>query len=433
METSEQGSADVVCKLLRHDKRYVILKRFRDTVWREYGMWGTDKPQSTSNAYKAINEGKKNALTPEDAAKADFIRERDRFVDEGYQAVDFDEKTWTPDLTVKGFTLDLTNPPKSFCVSKPKTEIADKALDKMIKDGRALCQVKENGLCHWIFKTADPAGGPSIVRIFTRRMDEVTSKYLALGSYVRSDLYIPEGTILAVELIVPGEGHQLQRFKRMCSISRSDVVKGVCKPDQSATHALINETPVQAVVFHAPYWGGEAAGVYSEVWARIEPFHHRLLRGPEQIGPIKSAAAATAWIDAHKDECEGMVIWDLQDCIEISFTGKPKRRNAYKRKPVREADVIATGWEEGTGKRQGKIGALLISQAHPETGEMVFCGKVASGLTDESSELSYWEFPTAIQIEYAERFEETGKFQHPRLVGKHPDKQPAECIYDVEE
>lgn len=408
-------------KLLRHDRRYMILELKGDTLEREYGVVGTDLPQRTSHTYEAINAGKKNELGPADAAKADYERELKRFLEEGYvEVADFESK-------VDSIALDLANLPKSFCISKPKTEISEKALDRLIEQGRALFQVKENGLCHLI----RVFGG--CIDVFTRRIDVVTSKFPALGAHIKQMVeqkHIPDGTILAAELIVPGTDHQLKRFRRMCSISRTDVVKGECKPDQSATHAMIEETPVQAVVFHAPYWGGAAAGPYHEVWGRIKGFDHPLMRAAEILPTFASAKEAFAWVDAHKDTHEGLVVWDLGDCIEISFTGKPKRRAAYKMKPVREADVIAVGYMGGTGKRQGKIGALKLAQLHPDTGEYIDCGQIGSGLTDETSEPTYWNFPVVVQIEYAERFEETGKFQFPRLVGVHPDKAVAECVYD---
>jgi ATP-dependent DNA ligase len=407
-------------KLMRHDRRYMELEVDGATVNRTYGVVGTDAPQRTGHTYEALNVGKKNERTPEQVASDAYDREVERFKDSGYQEVESFSNA------ISAVVLDLDNPSKSFCVSKPKTEISDALLTKLMEKRTALFQVKENGLCHWIFKAE------SGTRIYTRRMDDMTAKYVDIVNYVQADNGIPCGTILAVELIVPEGGNQMQRFRRMCSISRSDVVKGACKPDQSASHAMIEVSPVQAVVFHAPYWAGVMSEAYWSAWERIKGFSNPLLRAAQVIPIEGTAETARAWVDLHKDELEGLVCWDLEDSIEISFTGTPKRRNAYKMKPIREADVIAIGYETGTGKRQGKVGALKLAQINPETGEYVDCGKIGSGLTDETAEPSYWSFPEVIMIEYSERFEETGKFQFPRLVGKHPDKKPEECVYDGE-
>ena len=410
--------------LLRHDNRYMVMVQLGPNITREYGYLGTDKPQISDNTYKVINEGKANELSPTQAAEAEFDRLLKRFLDEGYKEVDsFDN------AQVESDTMDFDNPPKSFCVSKPVSKITKKKLTKLEK--HMMYQVKENGLCHWIFKGS--TGGATI---YTRRMDDHTAKYPEIAEQVENDASIPNNSVLAVELVVRMEGaSNLMRFKRMCKISKTDTNKGVCKADQMATFKLTAETPVYGVIFHLPYWDGKenGAGVaYRDVWHVISSRfgavkeYPLLVRANEIM--VNSAADALKWVDDNKDEFEGAVAWDLNDSIEVSFTGKPKRRNAYKLKPVRETDVVALGYEEGKGRREGKVGSLLLGQY--KDGELVQYGKIGSGLTDETSEIDFWNFPEAITIEYKERFPDTGAFQHPVFIQKHPDKTPEECVYD---
>ncbi|WWV91966.1 hypothetical protein [Escherichia phage PJNS034] len=79
-------------------------------------------------------------------------------------------------------------------------------------------------------------------------------------------------------------------------------------------------------------------------------------------------------------------------------------------------DVVVTGYQPGTGKHEGRMGALLTTR-----------GKVGTGFTD--SERDYWQqrweegtvVGVTIEVECME-LTSTGKFRHPRFIRERLDK-----------
>lgn len=88
-------------------------------------------------------------------------------------------------------------------------------------------------------------------------------------------------------------------------------------------------------------------------------------------------------------------------------------------KPKDTADVYITGYQAGTGKHTGKMGALLTSK-----------GKVGTGFSDVDRawwQLMYdlhgliWLTKQLIEVEYME-LTPAGKFRHPRFIRVRDDK-----------
>lgn len=88
-------------------------------------------------------------------------------------------------------------------------------------------------------------------------------------------------------------------------------------------------------------------------------------------------------------------------------------------KPKDTADVYVTGFQAGTGKHKGKMGALLTNY-----------GKVGTGFSDADREwwqMMYelhglqWLTTTLIEVEYME-MTDGGKFRHPRYLRIRDDK-----------
>ncbi|HDL86548.1 MAG TPA: hypothetical protein ENH11_09535 [Candidatus Acetothermia bacterium] len=412
------------------------------TLEREWGL-AQGKSQSTSNTYKALNVGKVNEKSPKQVALEDYERVLKKKTEEGYREVTLTEFEKIcaggsrEDHSSEMDVIDFDSPPTSFAVSKPIAKITDKKLQKLLDVGNAIVQMKENGLCHWIF-----VGTAGKIRIFTRRMDDHTSKYPELVAYLE-ELEIPNKSVLACEIVIvaTGRGH-LHDFKLVCGISRADTVKGKLKfvdgddgyPHLPKTEARIKANGVRAMVFTILWWGGEVwhDKPYSKIFEKLtKEFSDKISSsaayGPEARNYPPGARVGGLHADAKKNRVwrEGYVIWDRNASVEVSFTGKPKRRACYKLKPTQETDVIVVSVESGKGKRQGKVASLNLA-AYDENGKLVDLGKCGSGLTDESAEPSFWEdLPCVIQIEYAEQFE-TGKFQFPVFIMKHGDKQPKE-------
>lgn len=397
-----------------------------DTMTTEWGLLD-GAIQTTSNTYGYINEGKSNELTPDDAAIADFERKRDKKVKEGYREVDsLDDAEDVASLD----EIDFDDPPTSFAPSKPIKTISDKKFSKLIQDGQAHVQVKENGLCHFI--VVNSAGVP---KVLTRRMDDHSTKYPSViestNELIRSGAIGPK-TIMMTEFVASGFKRHMESFNWMQRISKSNTNRGTCLPSQEKALARQEEHPVRACVFHIPYlngeklWGDPYYAVHDEMMTRLptkEDGHQFYL--PKSIVGITTPDQLDSYIRSREGFIEGAVVWDMNSAIEITFNGKPRRRAAYKRKIVYEDDLVAYDWMEGKGDHQGGIGALWIGKYHHETGELIPMGRVGSGLKDTEINPEDWEFPCVVNIEYQQRFPD-GPYQFPVFISVHGDKVPSE-------
>lgn len=387
-------------------------------VSREWGLVG-GKPQETSEGYGFTNAGKANQLTPNETAKADYDRIIKNKIKEGCHVVENLDSL--PDFS-EVQEIDLDNIPSSLCLSKPKQKTTKTALNRLIKSGNGRFFIKYNGLCHYIL--IDSKGE---VKIYTRKWFDHTRKYLDIVKDVL-ELDLPNSTLLGVELVVdpllllP----HMTAFSLMNSIHKSDTLKGELKEDLTKTFELKKKHPVKAAIFCIPYCDGQ------ETWS--EPYNIVLnslrLRFPE-IGqkksifvpsevPIKKGEDAFELVRKNMHKIEGLVAWDLTQSMEMTVDGKPKRVACWKVKAVHEMDVIAYGYDEGTGRNTGKIGSLKIGR-YNEEGELIDMG-TAGGLKAKERNPDDWTFPCVVEVTYSQVFPDTGALQFGSFSKIHEDK-----------
>lgn len=410
-----------LAQLNKHGRtKFITLELLGDTLNRQWGLEG-GKFQTTTHTYKTINKGKANELTPEQAAEADFNRVIQTKMKEGYSDGFLGQEPLVE--------MDFYSIPTEFCCSKPISKPNQKKIDKALQANKAWVEVKYNGLCHHVLSTPEGA-----IRLYTRRMDDHTEKYLGLVKALEEGKVLPPCSIVTGELCVDPLLHlpHMQAFKIMCEISRVDTLKGKLKEDQTESLRRQAAYPVRLAIFGALYWGGEAVTcsvgeMYTKYIDNMPPVSHtKPYFRPQSIG-VRSLMDIKRFIGTvnQKRLLEGAVVWMAEEKLEVTFNGKPLRRASYKVKVEKEDDVIAYAWEEGKGDLQGKIGALKIGKLDAN-GEMVDLGRVGSGLTDSEREIALWTFPCVIEIEYNEVFP-TGKYQFPRFSKKHEDKIPEDC------
>jgi hypothetical protein len=407
--------------------KYIILNQNKDTVQRVWGLID-GKFQETSNTYGFINKGKANQLNPEQAAISDFERIIQTKTKEGYIIIESLDKL--PDLDNNEMSFD--NLPVEFSCSKPNTKIDDKKLNALIKSGKIKLDRKYNGLCHFV--SINSIGN---VRVYTRRVDDHTAKYPDLVESIKKQNFSPN-TLLIGELVIDPTLNlpHLEGFKLISQISKSNTVKGKLKEDLTKSFNYQKEHKVRYAIFNILYHGSDP------VWQKsygyiIDNFISKLplvsdddvIFQPEVLN-FNSATETRKKAKEIIEKTEGFVAWDLDQSVEVTFNGKPKRRACYKIKASRDDDVIAYGWREGTGDHQGQIGSLLIGKFDKD-GNMVDMGRVGSGLKDDECNPDNWEFPCVIEIEYDQRFP-TGKYQFPRFTKIHEDKIPLDIIVDDE-
>jgi len=417
------------CYLVQNSSRdrvkFLHLKVENDTMESVWGLMG-GKTQRTSNTYDFINEGKANELSPAAAAVSDFERKKKRKIKNGYREVNSLDEVESVKLDV----IDFDNPPTSFCPSKPISTGTQKKLDKVMS-GNYEFQIKENGMCHYAF-----IGTTGEIRLYTRRMDDHTEKYPAIIGALRA-YRIPPKSVLGIELVVsPGSGNHQANFRHIQKINKTDCNKGKLMPSQDNAHAYQTLHPVRGCVFFIYYWNG------IEWWEKdtissltlIEQKFEQRKKGTALYAakPIQALTIEDAkkYLISKNGNIEGLVLWDLDDKVDVGFSGKPKRRAAYKIKIVLEDDVVAYGWEEGKGKRQGKIGSLLIRKyGQNEPGSPLWIKNLGTvgGLTDKMAEPSAWTFPCVIEIKYDAKSKD-GNYIFPRFSKIHEDKQVEDCV-----
>lgn len=408
--------------------KFIILRCDHDTVHREWGLIG-GKTQTTSNTYDYINKGKSNELTPAQAADADYHRIIETKMKEGY--IETDSLDNIPSL--EDPNMDFNNLPVQFCCSKPSTSISSKKFNALMKSGNGASFIKENGSHHYALITSDGE-----VKIYTRRIEDHTRKYPTIVDAVKSTGLLPN-TLLCIEFGVDKSEKfdtHMKRFKRFQSISKSDTLKGVVKEDITKTMRLQEETPVTGLVFNVLFLDGQdyTTRPYRYIFNFIKGIESMdqtgLLSAPKQMD-FTTYEEAYDWCHKNLDDVEGLVFWNMDENAEITYNGKPKRRACYKIKPVREDDVIAYDWLEGSGAKQGKVGSLLIGKYNKKLTEIIPMGRVGSGLKIKQGEceVGYWDFPCVVEIQYDQRFE-TGHYQFPRFSKIHESKLPTDVVVD---
>lgn len=389
---------------------------------REWGLIGGIS-QGTYHDYEPINKDKANELTAEEAAEADYDRIIIKKVKEGYElAEDLENLPKLGNMV----DVDINNIPTNFCCSKPTQTVTAKAIDKLIKSGNAQFYVKYNGGCHYI--SIDSEGH---ISIFTRRWDDHTAKYPSIVKAV-TEAGWPPSSLFIVELCIdPSLGlDHMWAFKHFASIAKADTNKGQLMADQTESLKRQKEYPVKAALFGVLYYRNK------ELWHRpykdqiefIEIISHPLSEGRAIFFPqeakITSGKKAFKIARSFKTQLEGFVLWDTSKAMEVTMTGKPLRRAAWKIKAKGEMDVITYGGKPG--KKKGEYGSLYIGKLN-DKGEMVPMGTVG-GLKPKNGETdpANWEFPCVIEVTYDNIFPDTGYLQFGSFSKIHEDKTPEE-------
>jgi bifunctional non-homologous end joining protein LigD len=149
----------------------------------------------------------------------------------------------------------------------------------------------------------------------------------------------------------------------------------------AAIDTRTRSTPLQYMVFDLLYLDGESLmrRPYTERRAQLEALD---LNGPGWRTPGYHAGEGAALLEASAAQgLEGIVAKRLDSPYE------PGRRGGWwlKIKNTRRQELVIGGWLPGEGRRQGKIGALLVGyydHDSPEP-ELRYAGKVGTGFDEK--------------------------------------------------
>ncbi len=233
-----------------------------------------------------------------------------------------------------------------------------------IHGGRTALEFKFDGARVQIHKR------DTAVRIFSRRMADVTSSMPDIAQLVQQELSateaIVEGEVIAVDSAGRPRPFQilLHRFRR-----------------ERGIEALVKEIPLQLYLFDLLYLNGEPLV--------DSPYHERRQKLAEIAGSIPLSPQLVVSDSAEGERFlnqaiqlghEGLVAKKL----DAPYTAGVRGKNWLKVKPTMETlDLVIVGAEYGYGRRHRWLSDYYLAALDAETGKFEIVGKTFKGLTDE--------------------------------------------------
>ena len=260
---------------------------------------------------------------------------------------------------------------------------------------RAIAYVHEDGTTH----------------LESRNLNDVTRQYpeaAAVGEALTGHSAVLDGEVVAFD----EEGRpSFERLQGRMHLTGA-----------AAIDARTRSTPIVYTVFDLIYLDGESLMrlPYTERRARLEALD---LNGRSWRTPGYHTGDGKALLEASASQgLEGVMAKRLDSPYE------PGRRPGtwLKVKNTRRQELVVGGWLPGEGRRQGKIGALLMGyydHAAPEP-ELRFAGKVGTGFDAKELEL--------LEGLLAPLRRDTSPFSGPRQPGKGAIFVEPELVAEVE-
>ncbi len=381
----------------------IWIEQDKTTVTVEWGLVGMKLQTSSDPAKPKGKEGTKAYRTEQECALENYTRMIKKKREEGYL-----EKNEAPAEADWMVALD-----KNFVPAKPRNDMEFAELQEMHQNSLIWVQRKRDGQRHLVLKTKT-----GDIRIYSRRLEDMTDNFPILRAALKK-LKIPNGTILDGEIIVDRDGRD--DFRAVATMTKS-------KPEKSALREEELGDAVRFMVFDCLYFAGKP------IWEKSYEYRYTevLLNYIPADGKVFYAdtldeTLASIYKKAKKLKWEGLVCWFAFEPTLVRNGGKPKRIGCAKLKPVMDIDVIATGFEYGSGEQSDLVGAVLLAEYGPD-GKLRECGKCGTGFDMATrKEALKWKYPLVIKIE-ADKQEASGNFRFPVFIACHEDKTPDECV-----
>jgi len=226
------------------------------------------------------------------------------------------------------------------------------------------------------------------IKIFTRRLDEVTKQFPEVlehvKKYVKADTFIIDSEAVGYDKKTKKYTtfqHISQRIKRKYDIEK-----------------LSSELPVEINVFDVLYYNGKSTidlpfQERRKILEKIIKPEKLKFRLSEQLITSDEKKAEKFYKQALADKEEGVMIKNLTSPY------KPGARVGHmlKLKPAsNEFDLVITGAEYGTGKRAGWLSSFDVACRDDESGELLDVGKVSTGVKEKSEEGTSYEEMTKL-------------------------------------
>jgi len=226
------------------------------------------------------------------------------------------------------------------------------------------------------------------IRIFTRRLDEVTNQFPEVKEYVQK--FVNAKTFILDSEAV-GYDKKTKKYTPFQDISQRirrkyDIEK------------MAQELPIEINVFDILYYNGNSMidnpfEKRTKLLRKIIKTEKFKFRTSEQIITSDEKEAEKFYKNALKEGEEGVMIKNLQSPY------KPGARvgDMLKLKPAsNELDLVIVGAEYGTGKRAGWLSSFDIACRDENNGELMNIGKVSTGIKEKSEEGTSYEEMTKL-------------------------------------
>ncbi|MEM2842150.1 MAG: ATP-dependent DNA ligase [Thermoproteota archaeon] len=207
------------------------------------------------------------------------------------------------------------------------------------------------------------------VRIFTRRLSEVTRSLLEIVGQVKDELRA-ESAILDGEVIaLDSSGRPLpfqdlmRRFKRKREVE-----------------VLMEKIPLKLFIFDILYHNGRGLIdlPYSERWNILSAS-----KGDLQIAPrivTSDSSEARSFLEkAIQEGHEGL----MAKALDSRYSPGSRGKKWFKIKYAENLDLVILGADWGYGKRTGWLSDYYLAAYDPKEGRFELVGKTFKGLTDE--------------------------------------------------
>lgn len=228
------------------------------------------------------------------------------------------------------------------------------------------------------------------IRIFTRRLDDVTTQFPDVVKYILEN-------INAKSFIIDSEavGYDPKTKKYLPFQAISQRIKR-----KHNIEKLVKDLPVEINAFDLLYLNGaslisEPLKKRSQELSKIIKNHKHHLQAARQLVTANDKEAQDFYDQALSEGHEGVMIKNIESIY------KPGARVGYmlKLKPAEnEFDLVITGAEYGTGKRAGTLSSFLLSCYDKKNNKFVEIGKASTGLKEKEEEgLSYSELTRLVK------------------------------------
>lgn len=244
--------------------------------------------------------------------------------------------------------------------------------------GKALADYKYDGERAQIHKEKDE------VKIFSRRMEDITSQYPDVVNMVRSyltiDNIIVEGEIVSVD----GISGEIRPFQELMHRKRKNDIDVAMK-----------EYPVNLFLFDLMFASGE--DYTSKPLLERRKLLESSIKNNTDVKIAKYIITDNVdeikkfFLQAISDGAEGLMLKSIADSSIYQAGARGwlwiKFKKDYQSEMADTVDLVIVGGFYGKGKRGGKLSSLLLASYNPETESFDSVCKVASGFTDEELDM----------------------------------------------